>query len=183
MRFPLKKNLTKIPTRVGLDEGQAALPAPAPPAKRKKGERTKKSLRYHRGATTPFRRRGHPAATAASRNCAASRGAARPPDVAALSGFRRFCDRRHGLDRSRPARDAAPRRVRVRADDVTTRERDDEEATREDEKKKSPADEPSRRSKAEPPSRAAEPSAEPSRAAPLITCAAPPTATAHRTTW
>ena len=89
----------------------------------------KKSLRYHRGATTPFRRRGHPAATAASRNCAASRGAARPPDVAALSGFRRFCDRRHGLDRNRPARDAAPRRVRVRANDVTTRERDDEEAT------------------------------------------------------
>ena len=164
---------------MGLDEGQAA----APPAKKRKEKGPKKPLRYHRGATTPFRRRGHPAATAASRNCAASRGAARPPDVAALSGFRRFCDRRHGLDRNRPARDAAPRRVRVRADDVTTRERDDEEATREDEKKKSPADEPSRRSKAEPPSRAAEPSAEPSRAAPLITCAAPPTATAHRTTW
>ena len=31
--------------------------------------------------------------------------------------------------------------------------------------------------------RAAEPPFEPSRTAPLITCAAPPTATAHRTTW
>ena len=62
------------------------LPAPAPPAKKKRKEKgPKKPLRYHHGATTPFRRRGHPAATAASRDCAASRGAARPPDVAALS--------------------------------------------------------------------------------------------------
>ena len=45
------------------------------------------------------------------------------------------------------------------------------------------ADEPSRRSRAKLPSRAAEPSVEPSRTAPLITCAAPPTATAHRTNW
>ena len=109
---------------------------------RRRTKDPKKLPRYlhkttHRGATTPPRRRGHPAATAASRNCAASRGAARPPDVAALSGLRRFCDRGHGLARNRPARDVVPRPVRVRADDVTTRERDDEEATREEEKKKS----------------------------------------------
>ena len=92
--------------------GGCSLPAPAPTKKITKSVLCHRHNNTHRGASTPSHRRRHPAATAVSRDCAASRGA--PVPIGRDDRDRnRNCNRGYGRGRGRrrPARDVTSRRV------------------------------------------------------------------------